>query len=98
MHWVAAEHSLPVEVRLYDHLFKVEDPSIGELEDILNPDSLEVLTESRVELNLKDAKPGDKFQFERQGYFCVDPDSTPDRLVFNRTAALRDTWSKVKGN
>ncbi|MGI6650453.1 MAG: glutamine--tRNA ligase/YqeY domain fusion protein [Limnochordia bacterium] len=98
LHWVAAEHSLPVEVRLYDHLFKVEDPSIGELEDILNPDSLEVLTESRVELNLKDAKPGDKFQFERQGYFCVDPDSTPDRLVFNRTAALRDTWSKVKGN
>ena len=98
LHWVAAEHSLPVEVRLYDHLFKVEDPSIGELEDILNPDSLEVLTESRVELNLKDAKPGDKFQFERQGYFCVDPDSNPDRLVFNRTAALRDTWSKVKGN
>ena len=97
LHWVAAEHSLPAEVRLYDHLFKVEDPSVGDLEDNLNPDSLVVLTDSRVELNLKDVKPGDKFQFERQGYFCVDLDSKPDRLVFNRTVPLRDTWSKVKG-
>ncbi|NMB20845.1 MAG: glutamine--tRNA ligase/YqeY domain fusion protein [Firmicutes bacterium] len=95
LHWVAANHSLPAEVRIYDHLFTVEDPSVGELEDILNPNSLEVLTDSRVEVNLADVKPEDKFQFERQGYFCVDPDSKPERPVFNQTVALRDTWSKV---
>jgi glutaminyl-tRNA synthetase len=98
LHWVAAEHSLPAEVRIYDHLFTTEDPDVGEIEDILNPNSLEILTDARVELNLKDAKPEDKFQFERQGYFCVDPDSTTEKLVFNRTVALRDTWSKIKGD
>jgi glutaminyl-tRNA synthetase len=96
LHWVAAEHSLPAEVRLYDHLFKVEDPSIGDMEEHLNPDSLEILNDARVEMTLKNAQPEDKFQFERLGYFCVDPDSTGERLVFNRTVALRDTWSKVK--
>ncbi len=96
MHWVAADHSLPAEVRIYDHLFNTEDPSVGEIDEILNPNSLEILTGARVELNLKDAKPEEKFQFERQGYFCVDADSTPESLVFNRTVALRDTWSKVK--
>lgn len=96
LHWVAAEHSLPAEVRIYDHLFKVENPSVGELEDNLNPNSLEILTGARVELNLKNAKPEDKFQFERQGYFCVDQDSTREKLVFNQTVPLRDTWSKVK--
>lgn len=98
LHWVAAEHSLPAEVRIYEHLFTTEDPDVGEIEDILNPNSLEILTDARVELNLKDAKPEDKFQFERQGYFCVDPDSTTEKLVFNRTVALRDTWSKIKGD
>lgn len=96
LHWVAAEQSLPAEIRLYDHLFVKEDPSEDEVEDNLNPNSLEILSESRVELNLKDVQPEDKFQFERQGYFCVDQDSTPEKLVFNRTVALRDTWSKVQ--
>lgn len=97
LHWVAVDHSLSAEVRLYDHLFTTEDPSEGELKDNLNPNSLEILTDARVELNLKGAQPEDKFQFERQGYFCVDGDSSPEKLVFNRTVALRDTWSKVRG-
>lgn len=96
LHWVAAEQSLPAEVRLYDHLFTVENPSEGNLEDNINPNSLEILTDARVELNLKDVQPEDRFQFERQGYFCVDQDSTPEKLVFNRTVALRDTWARIK--
>ena len=95
LHWVAANHSLPAEVRLYDHLFTVEDPGVGELEENLNPNSLEILTDARVEVNLKDVQVEDRFQFERQGYFCVDSDSSPEHLVFNQTVALRDTWSKV---
>lgn len=95
LHWVAAEHSLPAEVRIYDHLFKVEDPSEGELEGILNPNSLEILAGARIELNLKDVQPLDTFQFERQGYFCVDRDSTPEKIIINRTVALRDTYAKV---
>lgn len=98
LHWVSAEHSVPAEVRLYDHLFTVEDPNEGDIMDNVNPNSLEILTDARVEVNLADVEVGEKFQFERQGYFCVDPDSTPERLVFNRTVSLRDTWSKVKGN
>lgn len=96
LHWVAAEHSLPAEVRLYDHLFLKEDPNEGDLLENLNPNSLEVLDEARVELHMKEVQPGDKFQFERQGYFCVDPDSTPEKLVFNRTVALRDSWAKAQ--
>lgn len=96
LHWVAAEQSLQAEIRLYDHLFTTEDPSEGDLEDILNPNSLEVLEGARVELNLQDVQPGDRFQFERIGYFCVDPDSSPTHLVFNRTVSLRDTWSKLQ--
>lgn len=98
LHWVSAEHSVPAEVRLYDHLFTVEDPNEGDIMDNVNPNSLEILTDARVEVNLADVEVGEKFQFERKGYFCVDPDSTPERLVFNRTVSLRDTWSKVKGN
>ncbi|HBG01398.1 MAG TPA: glutamine--tRNA ligase [Firmicutes bacterium] len=97
LHWVAAEESLPAEVRLYEHLFTTEDPSEGELEENLNLNSLEVIREARVEPNLKDVQPGDRFQFERLGYFCVDLDSSRDHLVFNRTVPLRDTWSKVQG-
>ena len=97
LHWVAAEESLPAEVRLYEHLFTTEDPSEGELEENLNPNSLEVIREARVEPNLKDVQPGDRFQFERLGYFCVDLDSSREHLVFNRTVPLRDTWSKVQG-
>jgi glutaminyl-tRNA synthetase len=96
MHWVSAEHSLPAEVRIYDHLFTKEDPNEGDLYENVNPNSLEVLTNVRVEPGMKDVKPEDKFQFERQGYFCVDKDSTQERLVFNQTVPLRDTWAKMQ--
>ncbi|HHT47843.1 MAG TPA: glutamine--tRNA ligase/YqeY domain fusion protein [Firmicutes bacterium] len=96
LHWVSAAHALPAEVRLYDHLFTVEDP--GAAEDFtacLNPNSLQTLTGAMVEPSLRGAAPESKYQFERLGYFCVDPDSNPDRLVFNRTVSLRDTWAKI---
>jgi len=100
LHWVSAEHALPVEVRLYDHLFTKPDPDdVPEGEDWtanLNPNSLEVLRPVFVEPGLAAAHPGDRFQFERLGYFCVDPDSTPGALVFNRTVTLRDTWARIQ--
>jgi glutaminyl-tRNA synthetase len=99
LHWVSAEHALDVEVRLYDHLFSVEDPERGEGDWLarLNPSSLETLTACKVEPSLSGAEPGARFQFERQGYFCVDSrDSSPERLVFNRTVSLRDSWARVK--
>ena len=96
LHWVAAEHSLPAEVRLYDQLFTKEDPNEGDFMENLNPNSLEVVQDARVELNMREVRPGDKFQFERLGYFCVDLDSTPDRLVFNRTVSLKDSWAKMQ--
>jgi glutaminyl-tRNA synthetase len=100
IHWVSAEHSLPAEVRLYDHLFLQPDPDdVPEGQDYkanLNPESLVTLTACRVEPSLKAAPPGSRFQFERQGYFCVDPDSSPDALVFNRTVSLADTWAKIE--
>jgi glutaminyl-tRNA synthetase len=101
MHWVSAKHAVPVEVRLYDRLFTVANPSNTsegkEIKDYLNPDSLKVLTNSFAEASIKTAKPGERFQFERQAYFSVDPkDSTKDRLVFNRIVTLRDAWAKAK--
>ena len=100
LHWVSAEHALEAEVRLYDHLFSKEDPTDVEdgadFKDYLNPDSLEVLTSCRVEPGLAGARPGSRYQFERQGYFCVDPDSSSGKLVFNRTVSLRDTWAKIE--
>ncbi|TEU03812.1 MAG: glutamine--tRNA ligase/YqeY domain fusion protein [Candidatus Aminicenantes bacterium] len=101
LHWVSAAHSFPVEARLYDHLFTKEDPDdVKEGMDFksnLNPRSLETLASCQAEPSLKDAEPGSRFQFMRQGYFCVDTvDSTPDALVFNRTATLRDTWAKIE--
>jgi len=98
-HWVSAAHSLPAEVRLYDHLFSSpnpgEDEEGGDLPDWLNPNSLEILTGCRVEASLADAAPGSRYQFLRQGYFCVDSvDSKPDSLVFNRTVSLRDSWAR----
>jgi glutaminyl-tRNA synthetase len=97
LHWVSAPHAVTAEVRLYDHLFNRPDPGAdGDLIDDLNPKSLQVLTDCRLEPALADLVPGDAVQFERQGYFCVDPDSTPDRQVFNRTVALRDTWAKIQ--
>ena len=101
LHWVSAAHSFPVEARLYEHLFTKEDPNDVEegmdFKSNLNPKSLETLTSCHAEPSLKDAEPGSRFQFLRQGYFCVDTvDSTPDALVFNRTAILRDTWAKIE--
>lgn len=100
LHWVSAAHSIPAEIRLYDHLFLKPDPDdVEEGEDYrsnLNPKSLEVLSECRLEPSLKDAKPGELFQFERMGYFCLDPDSKGERLLFNRTVTLRDTWAKIE--
>jgi glutaminyl-tRNA synthetase len=97
LHWVSASHALDAEVRQYDHLFTRENPD--EAEDFLesiNTESLQVLEDARVEQSFKDALPGDRFQFLRQGYFCVDYDSSTERLVFNRTATLRDTWAKIE--
>jgi glutaminyl-tRNA synthetase len=97
LHWVSAKHALDAEVRLYDHLFTKEDPL--EDEDFtasLNSSSLEVLTGCKIEPSLSGVAPESRYQFLRQGYFCVDPDSTPDKLVFNRTVSLRDTWNKIQ--
>ncbi len=100
LHWVSAAHSLEAEVRLYDRLFLKPNPlDVEEGQDFtanLNPHSLEVLTSARVEPGLAGATPGSRYQFERQGYFCVDPDSTAQKLVFNRTIGLRDTWAKIE--
>ncbi|GAP07323.1 MAG TPA: glutamine--tRNA ligase/YqeY domain fusion protein [Anaerolinea thermolimosa] len=101
IHWVSALHAVDAEVRLYDRLFTVPEPGKPEegktYLDYLNPDSLKVLTGCKVEPSLLNAVPGDRFQFERKGYFCVDPDSTPGHPVFNLTATLRDTWAKIEG-
>jgi len=100
IHWVSAAHAFDAEVRLYDNLFLKEDPNDAEpgkdWTDNLNPSSLEVLTNCKMEPSLRDAKPGDRMQFERLGYFCVDPDTTPEKMVFNRTIGLRDTWAKIE--
>lgn len=96
IHWVSTNDAVDAEVRIYDRLFMVENPSEDgrDFHELLNPDSLKVLTKCKVESYLKDAKAMDKFQFQRLGYFCVDLDSTADKLVFNRTVPLKDSWSK----
>jgi glutaminyl-tRNA synthetase len=100
MHWVSAAHSISAEIRLYDKLFAKADP--GEVDEgesflsNLNPNSLEILTDARLEPSLANAKAGDRFQFERVGYFCVDADSTPGHPVFNRTLPLKDTWARIE--
>ncbi|MEE8467988.1 MAG: glutamine--tRNA ligase, partial [Planctomycetota bacterium] len=101
VHWVSADHAFEAEVRLYDHLFSAENPNDfpegGSLADNLNPDSLEVLQGCKLEPSLSGAEPGQTFQFERLGYFCVDTrDSTPGTPVFHRTVSLRDTWGKIE--
>ncbi|HET9264219.1 MAG TPA: glutamine--tRNA ligase/YqeY domain fusion protein [Vicinamibacterales bacterium] len=96
LHWVSAPHALDVEVRLYDRLFNSENPgATGDYHADLNPRSLEVRTHCKVEPSAARAPAGARYQFERLGYFCVDPDSTRDRLVFNRTVTLKDTWAKI---
>lgn len=99
IHWVSEAHSLPAEVRLYDRLFAVEHPACTEGVDYiteLNPNSLEVLENARVERSLAGTEPGKRFQFERTGYFITDPDTTPDHLVFNRIVTLKDSWAKIQ--
>ncbi len=97
LHWVSAAQSLPATVRLYEKLFTVENPGeAGDLHSVLNPDSLEVLENCRVEPSLAEGEVGQGYQFLRHGYFCLDPDSKPDALVFNRTVGLRDTWAKIQ--
>jgi glutaminyl-tRNA synthetase len=101
LHWVSAAHSLEAEVRLYDRLFKVANPDAekgdADFKDHLNSESLETLTSCRIEPSLKGAAPGSRYQFERLGYFCVDPiDSSDGALVFNRTVSLRDSWAKIE--
>jgi glutaminyl-tRNA synthetase len=96
LHWVAAAAGLPAEIRLYEPLFNRPDPGAGDLIADLNPHSLAVLNDGRVEPALADTAPGETVQFERQGYFCLDPDSRPGRLVFNRTIALRTGWGKAQ--
>jgi glutaminyl-tRNA synthetase len=93
MHWVSAAHSVAAEIRLYDRLFNEERP---DNDSQINPASIQVLSGCQLEPSLKTAQPGDRFQFERQGYFCVDLESTPDALVINRTVTLRDTWAKIQ--
>jgi len=96
LHWVSADRSMDCEVRLYDRLFKSEAPEeSGNFLDDLNPHSLEVIANAKLEPSVRGASPGTRYQFERLGYFCVDPDSTDEKLVFNRTVTLKDTWAKV---
>jgi glutaminyl-tRNA synthetase len=99
LHWVSADHALNADIRLYDHLFVKDNPNeVEEGSDFtsnLNPNSLEILTSSRVEPSLAGAVSGSRYQFLRQGYFCIDADSGGETLVFNQTVPLRDTWSKI---
>ncbi|HFA51418.1 MAG TPA: glutamine--tRNA ligase/YqeY domain fusion protein [Bacteroidetes bacterium] len=98
LHWVSVEHAIPAEVRMYDRLFTVENPLSGEkdFKEYINPDSLKVIKNALLEPALKNAKPGGSYQFFRLGYFTPDPDSTEDKLVFNRAVTLRDAWAKAK--
>ncbi len=98
IHWVSVAHAAQVEVRMYDRLFRVEDPSSeeGDFKDYINPLSMSLLEQVYVEPGLATAKAGEQFQFMRKGYFCVDRDSSSDRLIFNRTVTLKDTWAKEK--
>jgi glutaminyl-tRNA synthetase len=97
IHWVSAEHAVKAEVRLYEQLFTVENPDVGDdINTIINPNSLETLAECFLEPSLAEAMPGDRFQFERNGYFCVDLDSAQGKPVFNRTVTLKDTWAKIE--
>jgi glutaminyl-tRNA synthetase len=100
IHWVSAAHALSAEIRLYEKLFLKPDPGDvaegGSFLDNLNPNSLETVADARLEPSLASAQPGDRFQFERVGYFCVDPDSSETRKIFNRTLALKDSWAKIE--
>jgi glutaminyl-tRNA synthetase len=100
MHWVSAAHAIDAEVRIYDKLFAKEDPNQveggQEFTANLNPNSLEVIANAKLEPSLANAPVEGRYQFERLGYFCVDPDSRPGHLVFNRTVALKDAWARIE--
>jgi glutaminyl-tRNA synthetase len=100
LHWVSARHAVDAEARLYDHLFSAENPldleEGADWKDNLNPNSKMVKEGVKLEPSLKNAKPFEFFQFERKGYFSVDPDSTSEKPIFNRSVGLRDTWEKIK--
>jgi glutaminyl-tRNA synthetase len=100
IHWVSAAHAVDAAVRLYDTLFTKADPDQAEegkdFTANLNPNSLEVISTAKIEPSLVKAAPGSRYQFERLGYFCVDPDAAPGKPVFNRTVALKDSWAKVE--
>jgi glutaminyl-tRNA synthetase len=101
LHWVSAAHAVTAEVRLYDRLFTAEDPMDvaegGDWRDTLNPHSLDVLVDAKLEAGLAEAQSGERYQFERLGYFCADPDSKPGAPIFNRTVALKDSWARAEG-
>ena len=99
LHWVSVKHAISAEVRLYDRLFNVEDPNAeknNDFKEFMNPDSFKIISNAKMEPSLKDAKHLESYQFQRLGYFCVDPDSNHDKLVFNRTVPLRDSWAKIQ--
>jgi glutaminyl-tRNA synthetase len=100
IHWVSAKHAITAEVRIYDKLFTKADPGDvpegGSFLDNLNPKSLEVIADAKLEPSLAAVQPGVRYQFERMGYFCADIDSKPGALVFNRTLPLKDTWAKIE--
>jgi glutaminyl-tRNA synthetase len=96
IHWVSAAQAQEAEVRLYEHLLLQPTEGDGDFTTQLNPHSLQVLTGCKVEPSLASAAPGSRYQFERQGYFCVDTDSSPSKLIFNRTVSLRDSWAKIE--
>jgi glutaminyl-tRNA synthetase len=96
IHWVSAQHAVKAEIRIYNQLFTVENPDVGDdINSIVNPNSLEVRWDCALEPALAEITAGEKFQFERNGYFCADPDSAPGKPVFNRTVTLKDTWAKI---
>ena len=99
IHWVSVLHAKTAEVRMYDRLFKVENPAAeeGDFKDYINPHSLEIIPNAYIEPSFTNASLEDRFQFIRKGYFCLDKETTKDKLIFNRTVTLKDTWSKVKG-
>jgi glutaminyl-tRNA synthetase len=100
LHWVSAEHAVDAEVRLYDSLFTEREPEGAadgaDWMQFLNPNSLEILNDCKVEPSLVAATPENRYQFLRMGYFCLDPETTPEKLVFNRTVPLRDSWAKIQ--
>jgi glutaminyl-tRNA synthetase len=100
IHWVSAEHAVSAQVRLYDHLFAIANvadiPDGEDWKSHLNPKSLVEVPDAKLERSLQNAEPGYRCQFERLGYFCVDKDSTPNQLVFNRTVTLKDEWAKIQ--